>query len=225
MKKISTIISILLITYSAKSQDIIIKKNGDDLKVKVIEITKEEIKYKNFENIDGPVYYISKNDVFMIRYQNGTKETFIETTSVVSKPIVNIQFVPIGTMIKFKSNDKMSGRKAKEGNELNFELNEQLIIGNTLVANKGNLVKGRFTKVEHSESLGKKGEIEFEVLYLLANDGTKINLTSENKISGSRNVTGRVIGAVFLSPLFLLSSGTEAKIKKDQVFIAYVAKY
>ena len=56
------------------AQDIIIKTNGDEILSKVIEIDTDKIKYKKFENPDAPLYTISKPEVFMIRYANGTKD-------------------------------------------------------------------------------------------------------------------------------------------------------
>jgi len=58
--------------------DLMTLRNGEELKVKVIEISEREIKYKRCDNLDGPLITISKNDVFMIKYPNGTKEVFKE---------------------------------------------------------------------------------------------------------------------------------------------------
>ncbi len=58
------------------SQDIIVSKDGKTIKAKVMEITQSEIKYKRFDNIDGPLISISKDGILIINYQNGTKETF-----------------------------------------------------------------------------------------------------------------------------------------------------
>jgi hypothetical protein len=58
------------------SQDLILKKNGDEIKSKVVEILKTEIKYKKFENLNGPVYSLDITEVFMVRYENGSKDVF-----------------------------------------------------------------------------------------------------------------------------------------------------
>jgi len=63
-------------------QDIIVLKNGDEIKSKVLEITPNEIKYKKFDNIDGPTISILKTDVFMVKYPNGTKEVINNTTKM-----------------------------------------------------------------------------------------------------------------------------------------------
>jgi hypothetical protein len=58
------------------AQDILTLKNGNELKVKVIEINDTEIKYKKFENLDGPSRVISKSEAFSIKYENGSKDVF-----------------------------------------------------------------------------------------------------------------------------------------------------
>lgn len=82
MKKI--LLSTLLVIFTIGicfSQDVITKRTGEEIKAKVLEVTKTEIKYKNFNNLDGPAYTISKSDVIMIRYENGTKDIFTEPSS------------------------------------------------------------------------------------------------------------------------------------------------
>jgi hypothetical protein len=60
------------------AQDVIIKKNGDEIQSKVFEVDSNYIKYKRFDNVDGPNYILSKTEVFMIKYANGTKEIISE---------------------------------------------------------------------------------------------------------------------------------------------------
>lgn len=54
--------------------DILVLKNGDEVKAKVLEISPIEIKYKKCNMPEGPLYVVKKSDVFMIKYANGTKE-------------------------------------------------------------------------------------------------------------------------------------------------------
>ena len=66
----------LIFIIKAYSQDLIIKKNGDNIKCKVIEISLTEVKYKKFENIDGPIYTLLSKEIESIKYENGTKDIF-----------------------------------------------------------------------------------------------------------------------------------------------------
>lgn len=79
MKKIILVLATAFISISYSfAQDIITKKNGDDVKSKIIEVTTNEVKYKMLENPDGPTFTILKSDILMIRYSNGAKDVFNE---------------------------------------------------------------------------------------------------------------------------------------------------
>lgn len=52
-------------------------KSGEELIVKILEISDEEIKYKKCEYLNGPTYVIKKNKIYMIKYFNGTREYII----------------------------------------------------------------------------------------------------------------------------------------------------
>jgi hypothetical protein len=76
MKKLFSILPFLLLLFPALAQDIIIKSNGEEVSAKVLELTTELVKYQLFNYPDGPVISVYKREVFMIKYANGTKETF-----------------------------------------------------------------------------------------------------------------------------------------------------
>lgn len=67
---------LLTASYSAFAQDIITKKDGTDIQAKILEVTTSEVKYKKFSNPDGPVFYIPKSDILIVRYENGENEIF-----------------------------------------------------------------------------------------------------------------------------------------------------
>ncbi len=84
MRKIKNnlvLITICMIANGIFAQDIITKKDGTDISVKVLEVTTTMIKYKNFDNSDDIVRSFKKSDVLMIRYENGTKDVFNEIVS------------------------------------------------------------------------------------------------------------------------------------------------
>ncbi len=58
-------------------QDQIVKRNGQVIKAKVIEIGIAEIKYKMPDNDNGPVYVLDKNLVNKIIYGDGRTDNFI----------------------------------------------------------------------------------------------------------------------------------------------------
>lgn len=80
---------LLVAIMSAKAQDILTLTDNSVLKVKVLEITPTEIKYKKFDNINGPTYTSLISGVKSIIYENGTTETFNNPNPVQSEPAVS----------------------------------------------------------------------------------------------------------------------------------------
>jgi hypothetical protein len=78
MKKLLFTLFACVMFFASQAQDILIKRNGDELEVKVLEINLDEIRYKRFDNLEGPTISIAKNEVFMIKYENGTKVTITD---------------------------------------------------------------------------------------------------------------------------------------------------
>lgn len=75
-----------LMSIGASAQDVIIRKNGDEIQAKVLAVSDSEIDYKKWSNQNGPTYTMSKDDVFMIKYINGDKDVFNdESRSVVQE--------------------------------------------------------------------------------------------------------------------------------------------
>ncbi len=92
-------------------QDIIVKKNGWTINSKVIEITQTEIKYKRFDNLDGPIITIPKDDILVISYENGTRE------------VINPTSRPVTTSVKSTDNSTTVNSNDDEI----FERNKQLL--------------------------------------------------------------------------------------------------
>ena len=87
MKKLFSVITVfLLVALLAKGQDIVVLKDGSTIKAKVLEINKEDVRYKKYSNLDGPTYTISKFDIFSINYEKGEKDLF-STNNVSVLPI------------------------------------------------------------------------------------------------------------------------------------------
>jgi len=80
MRKIFAVVFIMIIAaLRVFSQDVIVLKNsGDRIQAKIIDVGENDVKYKKFDNQDGPTYTISKVDIDMILYINGSKDVFIE---------------------------------------------------------------------------------------------------------------------------------------------------
>lgn len=69
-----------LIFVSAYAQDIILMRNGDEIQCKLLEISKNEVKYKRWTNQEGPTFSEKKDNIFMLKYENGEKEMIANQT-------------------------------------------------------------------------------------------------------------------------------------------------
>ena len=63
---------------NATAQDILAKKNGDKLKVKVLEVSETRIKYLRY-NTEAPIYTLPLADIEYIEYPDGARDTFNAT--------------------------------------------------------------------------------------------------------------------------------------------------
>ena len=92
MKKFTTVLVFIFVAFAAQAQDTLILKTGQELRVKVLEVLKTEIKYKPFDNLDGAIYQVDKPLVFMIKFANGKKEPIETTTAQVpTQTATNLQ--------------------------------------------------------------------------------------------------------------------------------------
>ncbi len=99
MKNTLITLMLVIVMLPAYAQDIITKKNGEDIKAKVLEVTKTEIKYKRFESPEGAIYTMDKAEIVMIRYKDGTKDLFIQDEAAVkakeAAPVVEQKPIPV----------------------------------------------------------------------------------------------------------------------------------
>jgi hypothetical protein len=83
----------VVMSFAVRAQDIVVKTNGDQIKVKVAEITTEVIRYRNFDQPNGPIRVIGIKEVFKITYENGTEEVFNDVKK--SAPAVSKKQEPV----------------------------------------------------------------------------------------------------------------------------------
>lgn len=85
-KQLSATLFLLFLARITMAQDVIVKNDQTTVMSKVIEITSTEIKYKKWNNQDGPTYSINRSEVAKINYENGEAETFSEAPKTIQEP-------------------------------------------------------------------------------------------------------------------------------------------
>ena len=69
--------TLLLSTFSGFAQDKIVKKGGENLEVKILEIGPNEIKYKIFSDQEGPIFIMDKDRILEVVFENGRIEKYV----------------------------------------------------------------------------------------------------------------------------------------------------
>jgi hypothetical protein len=82
MKK-STILCLALLVFPllADAQDLIFKKNGEEINAKVEEISLDAVLYRASSNPNGPIISIPISELLLLKFSNGEKHVFKNTTS------------------------------------------------------------------------------------------------------------------------------------------------
>lgn len=142
---LSVIITFILFANSAYSQDILYTTAGSKLKGKITEINTKDIKYKDFNNLEGPTYVISKTDVVLIQYQNGTTEVINDNPNTLA-PKVTATVTPVEKPIEkpapktFDKNDPYGKAKKAEKKDFNlYYLNNNMLSINALALANGDV--------------------------------------------------------------------------------------
>jgi len=78
LRKVVAIAICLASSVKLFAQDIIVMKNGDEIQAVVQDVGIDDVKYKKFDNPDGADYTLEKSEIFMIKYENGSKDVFNE---------------------------------------------------------------------------------------------------------------------------------------------------
>lgn len=86
---IFTFFALFIFATQAIAQDIIYTTNGNKIQTKVLEINTVTIKYKDYNNSDGPTYVITKTDVVLIKYANGMTEVINSNPATIAPKTEN----------------------------------------------------------------------------------------------------------------------------------------
>lgn len=79
MKKLMLLFAVIGIIANLNAQDIVIRKTGDEIKAKITEVGLDNVKYKKFDNLEGSDYIIPRDEIFMIKYENGNNDTLTKS--------------------------------------------------------------------------------------------------------------------------------------------------
>lgn len=84
MKKLMFLLAMSFCAVVVHAQDVIIKRDATKIEAVIQEVSKSEIRYKNYSNQSGPTFVLSTDEISSIMYSNGDVQVFEQK---VEKPV------------------------------------------------------------------------------------------------------------------------------------------
>ncbi len=91
-----------------QAQDTIVKRNGNKLIVKLVEVNPDNVRYKRLDYQEGPVFTLSKQEIKLLIYPNGIHESFenyvppVVKEAILSPPAIDLSIQPSGSKYYYK---------------------------------------------------------------------------------------------------------------------------
>ena len=133
-----------------------------------------------------------------------------------------------GTPVKLHLKRDLSSADATPGDNIDFEVSEEVKVGDVVVIPKGNTAVGTVTDVQVARRMGRGGKLDIEIDSVTLADGEKATLWAVKERNGDGNVgdNGPIVKSslVFgpVAPLLLLVPGEDAMIPRDTEITGYV---
>jgi hypothetical protein len=118
-----------------------------------------------------------------------------------------------GTPIKLRLLNKLDSRTAKDGDEILFDVVNDVVVGGITVLRRGSPATGVVTHAAASKTLGRAGKLSFTINDIKLLNGGRVPVRAFNRTSGE-NRTAEMIGMMIwdapiaAAPFFLLIHGT-----------------
>jgi hypothetical protein len=134
------------------------------------------------------------------------------------------------TPIRIKLARTMSSRDAKVDDRVEFEVFDDVKVGDVVVIERGSMAIATVTEAHPKRRMGRAGKLKMNIDYVRLASGEKVPLRAVKGGSGGNHVaamTGAMVatGIVFFpaAPLFLFMHGKDITIPKGTEITAYVA--
>jgi hypothetical protein len=129
--------------------------------------------------------------------------------------------VPEGVPMRLQMLDKLTSASAIQGQRFNLELQEDLRVGNQLIVAHGAKAVGTVVYAQKRGHMGKAGELDLQVNYLLV-DGQRLPLRASSGNAGDSKVGATAAMTFFFGVAGLLTRGKDVEINPGTVVTAEV---
>jgi len=126
-----------------------------------------------------------------------------------------------GTDVKLKFAQDLSSKTANDDDPVNLVLDEDLKVGDATVCKAGAKAVGTVTHAKKAGMMGKGGELNMRLEYLLVGD-TRMRLRGTKGKEGEGKVGAAVALTVLFGPIGLIKHGKNVEVKQGTPLLAYV---
>lgn len=208
MRRISLVFFVLfLFTSLAYSQDVLYTTSGNKIASKVLEINAQDIKYKDFKNIEGPTYVIAKSDIVLIQYSNGITEVLNSNPTTIEPKVT----APKETVTAVESTKPTTSTKLPEKKPMNlYYLNNNMLSINAFA-----LANGDLTLMYDRDLLNNKLSITFLGGYSFNSHMGGLNAFIKDSKDGAKKKYDAGLGINFMP----------RNTRRVQYFVGLLSKY
>lgn len=126
-----------------------------------------------------------------------------------------------GTDVKLKFADAVDSKTATEGDPVNLVLDEDLKVGDVIVAKAGAKAVGTITNAKKAGMMGRAGELSMRLEYLIVRD-SRMKLRGTKGREGEGKEGAAVALTVLFGPIGLIKHGKNVEIKSGTPLAAFV---
>jgi hypothetical protein len=131
--------------------------------------------------------------------------------------------------VKLRLSQSISSADARVGQEIPFEVVEDIRVDDSVVLAKGATAIANVTEAEHKKSMGRAGKLNVTISYARLGDNEKVALRAVKEAKGGGHVgamTGAMVGTAIVffpaAPLFLFIHGKDITIPQGTEITAFV---
>jgi len=166
--------------------------------------------------------------VFTTNFNQAVSQTQQQTT--VANNTESSSFLAADTPIRLRIAQTISSGTAKLNDTVDFEVVEDVKVGNLVVIPQGSTAIGTVTEARTKKSFGRAGKLNVNIDYVRLANGDKVSLRAVKGGSGGSH-TGAMTGAVVATaivffpaaPLFFFIKGKNIVIPKGTEITAFIA--
>jgi len=126
-----------------------------------------------------------------------------------------------GTDVKLKFAQPLSSKTAVDDDPVNMVLDEDLKVGDLIVAKAGAKAVGAVTNAKKAGMMGKGGELNLRLEYVIVGD-SRMRIRGTRGKEGEGKVGTAVALTVLFGPIGLIKHGKNVEIKEGTPLLAYV---